>query len=84
MDFALMRVMRAFDGKNKIVQHQIAHDINNKVINNDTLIYGPIAKYYSSIAATGDGKHHGVGSVDGRCNYFSQKGHTKDKPCTLR
>ena len=78
MDFALSRVMRAFDGKNKIVQHQIAHDINNKVINDDTPIYDLIAKYCSSIAATGDGKHHGVGSVDDRCNYCRQKGHTKD------
>ena len=78
MEFALSRVMRAFDGKNKIVQHQIAHDINNRVINDDTPIYDLIAKYCSSIAATGDGKHHGVGSVDDCCNYCRQKGHTKD------
>ena len=78
MDFALSRVMEAFDGKNKIVQHQIANVINNKAINDDTPIYDFIAKYRSSIAATGDGEHHGVGSVDGRCNYCRQKSHTKD------
>ena len=78
MDFTLSCVMRAFDGKNKIVQHQITHNINNKVINDDTPIYDLITKYCSSIAVTGDGKHHGVGSVDDRYNYCCQKGHTKD------
>ena len=38
MDYALHKVMRAFDGKNKSIQYKIASDINNMTIDGDTNI----------------------------------------------
>ena len=97
-DYAMTRVMQAFDGKSKTTQHKIAHDINSQdidSINFFDLIHG----YCSDLASVGDNRssvnaleeEELVSMVEMVCKFCGAKGHSeaqcrkkknKDKKCT--
>lgn len=57
----LYRLMRAFDGKSKTTQFQIAQDFNETDIDSpDQNLYGMVQKYCAGLAAVGDGTTHQV------------------------
>jgi hypothetical protein len=82
MDYALHKVMRAFDGKNKSIQYKIASDIKNMTIDGDTNIYDMIQAYCADIAAVGDDRQSRVNAVDSTegCAYCKIRGH-KEEDC---
>ena len=55
MDLALICVMKSLDGKSRTMQHQIANDINNSDITDQTNVFDMVQKYASSMASVGDG-----------------------------
>jgi hypothetical protein len=84
MDFALHKIMHAFDGKNKSIQYKIAADINSTIVDDSLNIYDMIQGYCADIAAVGDGKQSTVNSVNDSaqpgCGYCKIRGH-KEEHC---
>ena len=77
MDYALNKIMHAFDGKNKSIQYKIATDINSMQVNDDTNIYDMIQGYCADIAAVGDDRHQKINAVDSQegGGYCGIRGH---------
>ena len=71
MDFALHKIMHAFDGKNKSIQYKIASDINSTIVDDSLNIYDTIQGYCADIAAVGDGRQSTVNSINACSLYTS-------------
>ena len=75
MDYALTKIMKSFDGKNKSIQYDIARDINTQDITDQTNVFDMIQGYCADMASVGDSKTH-VNAVGEHCDYCNKAGHT--------
>ena len=66
--YFMCRIMKAFDGKSKTVQFEIASDFNNETIDSNLNIYDLVQKYCSLLASVGDGTSKQVSIVCHHCN----------------
>lgn len=65
--YALMKVLKSFDGKVKTIQYRMAQDINSRIIDENTNIFDMIQSYATGIATDGDssrGNSRGVTVVE--------------------
>jgi len=74
-DYLMCRLMRAFDGKSKTIQFQIAKDFN-EMESSQINFYDLVQGYCASLASVGDGKPHRVGAV--QCTECNSEHHTID------
>ena len=84
MDYALHKIMHAFDGKTKSIQYKIASDINSQVVDDSLNVYDLIQGYCADIAAVGDGRQSGVNALQQDsstpgCGYCKVRGHKEDE-----
>ena len=98
IDFALSRLMKAFEGKSQATQHKIAHDMNTIDITEMNL-FDLIQSYCADLASVG-GNSTSINSLNEAengealsvvCSHCSGKGHSEancrrkgksDKPCS--
>ena len=81
-----MRIMNSFEGQSAVIQHQIAHDINTRAIDESLNIYDLVQSYCASIAATGSGiPEKRIFNIEDKwCDYCNKSGHTIDECRTYK
>ena len=73
--YSLCRLMRAFDGKSKTLQYQIAADFNNMKVDDNLNLFDLVQKYCSEISYVGDGSGKQVLAVN--CDHCRSSSHVK-------
>ena len=73
--------MRAFDGKSKTIQFQIAADFNTLTIDESLNVHDLVQKYCSELASVGDGTGNPVHLV---CHHCDLEGHMKSDCPSLK
>ncbi len=71
-DYLMCRLMRAFDGKSRTIQHKIAMDFND-IPPSEINFYDLVQGYMAELSSVGEGKPHRVGMA--HCSDCGSDGH---------